>query len=224
MHRKPRLLDLFCCAGGAGMGYSNAGFEVVGVDIRPQPRYPFAFHQSDWQTFLDEHWQELDVLHASPPCQGYSVLKSLSKSNAPLLIPAVRAAFKATGKSYVIENVPGAKRDLVNPLTLRGNQFGLRVIRDRLFEVNPFLLSPPLVPVNGSTKSHRGKNRLHDGAEYITVTGHCFLVEEARRAMGIDWMTQDELAQAIPPAYTQWIGEQLMRVCSGRVEQTLEVL
>lgn len=207
-----KLLDLFCCAGGAGMGYHRAGFEVVGVDIKPQPRYPFEFHQADAIAFCLKHGHEFDVIHASPPCQGYSVTKSLSKSNAPLLILATRQALKSIGCPYVIENVAGARRDMINPITLRGNMFGLRVIRDRLFEVNPWIMSPPLIAVDGSTNSHRG---MSTGGEYICVAVHNFLADEARKAMGIDWMTSRELAQAIPPAYTEWIGRQLIGLAQG---------
>jgi DNA (cytosine-5)-methyltransferase 1 len=192
------------------MGYHRAGFEVVGVDIKVQPRYPFEFHQCHWRDFFERHWQKFDILHASPPCQGYSVTKSLSKSDAPLLIAEVREAFQSTGKPYVIENVPGAKKHMINPIKLRGNQFELKVIRDRLFEVNPFLLSSPVLPVDGSTNSHRS---MSTGGKYICVAGHNFLVAEASDAMGIDWMTQKELAQAIPPAYTEYLGKQILSVC-----------
>ena len=209
---KPVLLDMFCCAGGAAMGYSLAGFEVVGVDIKPQPNYPFEFHQADWREYLEENHSRFDAFHASPPCQGYSVTKSLSKSKSPKLIAEVRSILQRTGKPYVIENVKGAFQAMVNPITLRGNMFGLQVIRDRLFEIEPFILSSPLIPVEGSTGSHRGPSRLANGG-YITVTGNNFLVDEARKAMGIDWMTGKELAQAIPPAYTEWIGNQLMSTC-----------
>ncbi|EKU99666.1 hypothetical protein Lepto7375DRAFT_1731 [Leptolyngbya sp. PCC 7375] len=214
---KPKLLDLFCCAGGAAMGYAQAGFDVVGVDIKPQPRYPFQLHQMDWQealTVLD--LSEFSVIHASPLCQAYSVTKSLSQSSAPKLIPIVRQALQEIGKPYVIENVSGAKSDLINPIKLRGNMFGLQVQRDRYFEVNPWIMSSPVVPIDGSCSSHRGKNRLYEGDGFITVTGCNFLVDEARQAMGIDWMIGKELAQAIPPAYTRWIGEQLMNVCFGK--------
>lgn len=209
---RPKLLDLFCCAGGAAMGYHQAGFDVVGVDITRQANYPFEFYQADWKEFLNANWEAFDIFHASPPCQGYSCTKSLSNSNAPRLIPEVRAALKATGKPYVIENVKGARSDMESPITLRGNMFGLQVIRDRLFEVNPFLLAPPLTPVDGHTSSHRGASRLSKGG-FVTVAGHNFLVREASKAMQIDWMNQKELAQAIPPAYTEWIGRQLLQIC-----------
>ncbi len=194
------------------MGYHRAGFEVVGVDYAPQPRYPFTFYQMDWLEALETlDIAEFDLIHASPPCQSYSVTKSLSKSTAPRLIGSVRDKIKATGKPYVIENVPGAKRDLINPIVLRGNMFGLQVIRDRYFEINPWLMSPPVVPVDGSAGSHRGMSRLGEGG-YITVAGHNFRVDEARKAMGISWMTQRELTQAIPPTYTEWIGKRLIEL------------
>lgn len=207
---KPRLLDLFSCAGGAAMGYHLAGFEVVGVDIKPQPRFPFEFYEADAFEYLAAHWQDFDAIHASPPCQGYSVTKSFSKSESPLLIGKVRSLLKATCKPYIIENVMGARKYMENPIQLRGNQFGLRVIRDRLFEIHPWILSSPLTPVTGTTNSHRG---MSTGGEYITVAGHNFLISEARQAMDIDWMNSRELAQAIPPAYTKWIGAQLMTIC-----------
>ena len=195
------------------MGYHQAGFEVVGVDHNPQPNYPFKFYQMGWEDALKKlDLSEFDVIHASPPCQGYSVTKSLSKSTAPKLINEVRRQLQAIGKPYVIENVPGAKRELINPLVLRGNMFGLRVIRDRYFETDPWLMCSLVVPVDGSTGSHRGMSTLSKGG-YITVAGHNFKVEEARYAMGCPWMNQKELAQAIPPAYTEWIGQQLKAIC-----------
>lgn len=207
--RPYRILDLFCGAGGAAKGYADAGFEVVGVDINPQKRYPYEFVKGDWHEFFEAHWQEFDVFHASPPCQSYSKTRSISKSTAPKLITEVRVAFAKTYKPYVIENVVGSASELINPIRLRGNQFGLKVIRDRLFEVNPWILSSPVVPVTGTTNSHRG---LSTGGDWITVAGHNFLLEEARAAMGIDWMSSREIAQAIPPAYTQWIGTQLLEI------------
>jgi DNA (cytosine-5)-methyltransferase 1 len=202
-----KLLDLFCGAGGAAEGYRRSGFDVTGVDISPQPRYPFIFHQCDWREYFDQHWYEYDVIHASPPCQGYSVSRHIHKgSKAPLLIDTVREALKATDKPYIIENVAGARKHMIAPITLRGNMFGLRVIRDRLFESNILLLAPKLIPAKGGTNSHRG---MSTGGEYICVAGNNFYVEEAKAAMGIDWMIGKELAQAIPPAYTEWIGSQV---------------
>lgn len=204
---KPRLLDLFCGAGGAAVGYSRAGFEVVGVDIKPQPRYPFEFHQADALTYpLDG----FDVVHASPPCQRYSmaVRNQGRPDDWPDLVPPMQR--RLGGRDYVIENVPGAP--LQHPVTLCGSMFGLgtdelELRRHRLFECSPFLLAPPCN---------------HDGRVSIGVYGHGtptwhrkklgrnVSTDEMREAMGIDWMTRDELSQAIPPAYTEWIGRQLL--------------
>ena len=207
---KPRLLDLFCGAGGAAMGYHRAGFEVVGVDIAPQKHYPFEFHQADALTYpLDE----FDVIHASPPCQGYSVSKGLS-NGAPLLIETVRLRLRASGASWIIENVRGALSSMPTSVQLCGTQFGLHVYRHRLFESNMLLFAPGMVcrhPAylmdgylcvygNGARRRQTG-NR---GNKYQRCSR-----AEARTAMDIDWMTQHELSQAIPPAYTEWIGLQL---------------
>lgn len=215
---RPKLLDLFCCAGGAGMGYHLAGFDVVGVDINFQPRYPFEFHQADAFEFFKAHHQEFDVFHASPKCQGHSRTIHIHKnkswspvskhSESKNQIKEIRELLMDTGKPYVIENVVGAP--LINPIKLRGNMFGLRVIRDRLFEIHPFILSSPTLPVEGTTNSHRG---MSTGGEYICVAGHNFKISEASQAMQINWMTGKELAQAIPPAYTEWIGKQILNLC-----------
>ena len=132
MERKPRLLDLFCGAGGAAMGYHRAGFEVVGVDIKPQPHFPFEFHQVDALTYTLDGF---DAYHASPPCQRYSCAVNLhnNRDSHPDLIDIVRNILLKTGKHYVIENVPGSP--LINPTQLCGSAFGLRVRRHRLFEI-----------------------------------------------------------------------------------------
>lgn len=213
---KAKLLDLFCGAGGAAMGYHWAGFEVVGVDIAPQPHYPFEFHQADALTYLAEHWQEFDVIHASPPCQAYSITLHLktARSDHPALIEPVREALRATGKPFVIENVPGAP--IVNPLMLCGSMFGLGVLRHRLFESEPAIWFPPFqCQHDGPVLPMWWRSRTKALAEgktfrYITVAGKSFLMPEARLAMGIDWMTRDEISQAIPPAYTHFIGAQLL--------------
>lgn len=194
---RPRLLDLFCKAGGAGAGYALAGFEVVGVDIEPQPHYPFTFIQADALTFpLDGY----EVAHASVPCQAYSCTRSLWKKDYPNLIPTMRERFASFRGIWMIENVVGAP--LPGALQLCGSMFGLRVKRHRLFESNLLLFAPGVC-------RHRGTVR--DGS-YVTVAGHDFHAEEGRQAMGIDWMTRDELAQAIPPAYTEWLGKQVKAV------------
>jgi DNA (cytosine-5)-methyltransferase 1 len=206
---KPRLLDLFCGAGGAGMGYHRAGFEVVGVDIRPMPRYPFEFHQADALEYLREHGHEFDAIHASPPCQAYSMAGTqwrVAGAEYPDLVEPTREALKLTGKPYVIENVPGAP--LINPVILNGALFGLRVRRTRLFETS---FAMPLVLIPPEEKSNFRMGRPVKEGDVITPVGHFSNVAYAQRQMQIDWMGQKELAQAIPPAYTEYIGKQIMQ-------------
>lgn len=206
-----RLLDLFCGAGGAGMGYHRAGFEVVGVDLHPMKRYPFEFHQADALAYVSEHGHLFDVIHASPPCQAYSVTAHLSSGNYPMLVEEVRALLLATGKPYVIENVVGAPLD--NPLLLCGTMFGLRVRRHRLFECRPPIWFPPgpCQCKHQRTNSHRGLSSFATGAKLLTVAGNNYPADEGREAMGIDWMVREELSESIPPAYTEFIGRQIMR-------------
>ena len=231
---KPRLLDLFCGAGGAAMGYARAGFEVVGVDIEPQPNYPFEFHRADAtamrQDALEGCWHEsysrsalpgmldvclgrFDAIHASPPCQAYSDLQNQNKREYPDLVGRVRALLEATGLPYVIENVPEAP--LVDPIILCGTMFdGLRVIRHRGFEANWPLMAPeihprhPLVFTHDKRKAHHGK--LDQNTSFVQVTGggNCTVANKLD-AMGVNWMTGKEVNEAIPPAYTQWVGWQL---------------
>jgi DNA (cytosine-5)-methyltransferase 1 len=214
-HSKPRLLDLFCCAGGAAMGYHRAGFEVVGVDIKPQPRYPFAFIQADVMALDRRFLRFFDAIHASPPCQRYS---DLAKRNGngdshPDLVEPVRRMLAATGLPYIIENVEGAP--LINPVTLCGTMFpGLRVLRHRGFESNRALWAPehgkhPLVFTHDRRKAHFGKLREEDAFVQVTGGGNCSALA-ASRAMGIDWMSKAEMNEAIPPAYTEFLGRQLM--------------
>jgi DNA (cytosine-5)-methyltransferase 1 len=209
--RRPRLLDLFCCQGGAGMGYHQAGFEVVGVDVEAQPRYPFEFHQADALEYLAAHGDEFDVWHGSPPCHDHTALTSLAGLNGTgWLLPATREAFTtlAGGRPWVIENVPGA--EMRPDVVLCGSMFGLRTYRHRWFELGQPMFPPILehrphrIPT--STKQRRqawaaGKN--------ISVTGDVgtYIGPEA---LGIDWMTGNGLSQAIPPAYTRVIGTHLL--------------
>lgn len=212
--QRPRLLDLFCCAGGAGMGYAKAGFEVVGVDLHPQPRYPFEFHQADAMTF---DLSGFDAIHASPPCQAYTVLGGREDlSHYPDLVDAVRERLQASGVPWIIENVPGAP--LRDPITLCGAMFGLRSYRHRLFESSVQLVAPPH-PKHKIRVNRRGENRREhwDRGGFITITGDVG-VYCGPEAMGVDWMSGNELSQAIPPAYTEYLGRQLMAALMTRTE------
>lgn len=224
---KPKLLDLFCCAGGAGVGYSQAGFEVVGIDNKPQPNYPFKFVQVDALAIAPEFIATFDAIHASPPCQAYS---DLAKRNGngdkwPKLIEPVREMLIRSGLPYVIENVEGAP--LLDPVILCGTMFpGLRVLRHRLFEANFTIVPPPhkkhpKVHTFDKRKSHYGKT--NEWTDFVQVTGggNCS-VAAAREAMGINWMTKNEINEAIPPAYTRLIGKQLLkRLSLIKEEQSL---
>jgi DNA (cytosine-5)-methyltransferase 1 len=204
---RPRLLDLFCCAGGAGMGYDRAGFDVVGVDIDPQPRYPFEFHQADALKYLLEHHYEFDAFHASPPCQAFTNAQRIQGNEHPDFITATRAAFELIGKPWVIENVVGAP--LKDPIELCGAMFpGLRTYRHRLFESN-VALQQPLHPTHVARTAKMGRQPGPD--EFMHIVGNFSGVAAGRVAMGIDWMTRDELREAIPPAMTELVGSQLLR-------------
>jgi DNA (cytosine-5)-methyltransferase 1 len=215
---KPRLLDLFCCAGGAAVGYTRAGFQVIGVDINPQPRYPYAFIEGDVMTVLaDLDWTLFDAVHASPPCQGYST-KTPDRSKHQRLIGPVRELLEATGLPYVIENVDGAKADMIDPQRLCGSSFGLDVRRHRWFETNWPLTVPPC---NHAWQTPRFDVYDH-GKRYRACTVPVFGTgggkarEHWSAAMGVDWMTDAELAEAIPPAYTEYIGRQFTAYLRAR--------
>lgn len=192
---RPRLLDLFSGAGGAAVGYHRAGFDVTGVDITPQPRYPFAFVQADALEYLAAHGHEYDAIHASPPCQHYSVMRNLPwlKGNTYWdSIPPTRAALKACGRPWVIENVYTAP---LSGIVLMGPQFGLKALKRRRFESSVFLMAPP-----------------HEWVREPVLTGGMFSsrVHDGSARIGCDWMTRSERSQAIPPAYTEYIGRQLL--------------
>ena len=232
---KPKLLDLFCGAGGAAMGYHRAGFEVVGIDIKPQKHYPFEFHQADAMTYpLDG----FDVIHASPPCQAYTLMRHMGKNageKAPDLVAATRRILQASGQHWVMENVVGSP--LINPMMLCGSSFKLGVRRHRLFESQLLLLAPfcrhdpdswPIAVWGDGRPSRQEARRIHRGPIAVYgdhpedsaihganndkpgLTRRAATLEVARQAMDIDWMSWDEITQAIPPAYTEFIGKQLM--------------
>lgn len=214
------LLDLFCGAGGCAEGYDRAGFRVIGVDKKPQPNYPFEFVEDDALEYLARCGRDYDAIHASPPCQTYSKLRSLGIArngkypDHPDLVDATRLLLKETGKPYIIENVVGAP--LENPITLCGSMFNLKVYRHRLFETNWPVAAPSHSPHRDQTPS-AGNGVSPKGFISVCGTGGVkgFTESEILRywqmAMGIDWMSREEMAQAIPPAYTEYIGQRLMR-------------
>jgi DNA (cytosine-5)-methyltransferase 1 len=237
---RPRLLDLFCGAGGAAMGYHRAGFEVVGVDIKPQPRYPFEFVQADALEFVyavaTEHGYEwgpdyFDAIHASPPCQAYSVLRRANpEAEYADLIAPTRELLEQMGLPWVIENVPGSPTRHLTVLC--GSMFGLgarsgdgvktavewrQLRRHRNFETSFPMMSPPCYHHGEALGVYGGgpvgRYTFENGAKkdrYGRRGGYQGTVGEKQEAMDIDWMTATELNQAIPPAYTEFIGTQLM--------------
>jgi DNA (cytosine-5)-methyltransferase 1 len=202
-----KLLDLFCCAGGASEGYRRAGFEVVGVDINPQPHYPFEFIQADALTLSPAFLAQFDAFHASPPCQAYTLAQRLRGNSHPDLIPATRALLWSTKRPWIMENVE--RSPLRNTVMLCGAMFGgLKVYRHRLFESN-IALTVPAHPPHTAPLRKMGRPPLE--GDFLHVVGNFSGVAYAKKAMGIDWMTRDGLREAIPPAYTEYLGRQLMR-------------
>jgi DNA (cytosine-5)-methyltransferase 1 len=241
---RPLMLDLFCGAGGASKGFDEAGFDVVGVDHKPQPRYPYLFCQMDAiealkvlinggsLEFLDKEAQqnqyigkgsyiwlrEIAAIHTSPPCQGYSSTKALSKGNYPKLIEPVRLLLTQTKKPYIIENVCGSP--LYRAVMLCGSMFELNVWRHRLFEC-PFPVRQPTcnhieypcpIDVTGTGGLQKTPRKKPGGG----ISRKPRNIKEAREAMGNNWMTRMELNQSIPWAYTKYVGTELMRIlCPG---------
>lgn len=220
----PRLLDLYSCAGGAAMGYHRAGFEVVGVDINPQPRYPFEHHVGDALEYLAEHGHEFDAIHASPPCQAFTAAGAFNPDvKHPDLLAPTREALMELGKPFVIENVSGSP--MGNYLTLCGSEFGLlandtdgtllQLQRHRQFESNVWLMGAGgcqhITGVQtasvfgyggGMTPAYRDSPERSKG--YVPHVSVCASL------IGVDWMNKRELSECIPPAYTEWIGGQLL--------------
>jgi len=235
---RPKLLDLFSGAGGAARGYQMAGFHVTGIDIKPQPRYAGdVFIQGDALEYLSAHGHEYDVIHASPPCQAYSAMRCLPWLKDKEYwdsIPPTRSALEKIEKTWVIENVERAP--MQNGITLCGTMFGLKVYRHRRFESNVLLFQPQHIKhrevigaghmfndrrgtnengwVSQPSKAHwkpveqRQRKSSYEAGGMVTITGD--VGTYCGPAMGVDWMNGNELSQAIPPAYTKWIGSFLM--------------
>ncbi len=229
-----RLLDLFCGAGGAAEGYWRAGFtEIVGVDIRAQPRYPFDLVQADaLNSGLD--LSQFDLIHASPPCQAYSIMRRgrWQDRKHPDLIKPTRDLLSDSNIPYVIENVSGSRDQLINPIMLCGSMFGLQtkdgaqLRRHRYFECSSFFgLTPTCQHNRGSVIGVYGGGQHPQRRKPATIGVYgnsggsskrdyldysCFTVDARREAMGIQWMVGKELSEAIPPAYTEWIGRRVI--------------
>ena len=213
---RPRLLDLFCGAGGAAAGYHRAGFDVVGVDIRPQPRYPFEFvcgdACSEWLDILGP----FDAIHASPPCQAWTPYRRRGAGigdAAPNMIAEVRAILEDSGLPYVIENVGGAP--LRETVQLCGTGFGLDVQRHRMFECSFPVMAVPCAHGRNGPRFQQATNRRNQ-RRTVEVGVWRIPLDVQQRAMGIDWMTLEELSNAVPPAYTEHIGGYLMAEVRAR--------
>lgn len=222
---KPKLLDLYSCAGGAGYGYSLAGFDVTGIDIDPQPRYPFKFIQGDAIDYLRDHGHEYDAIHASPPCQAFSAMRHMPDAkHHPELIEPTRELLELFDVPWVIENVIGAP--LIDAMVLCGTMFGLGAAgfalqRHRQFETNFNIEAPgdcdhdkPTIGIyGGHVRCRSTKFWRNTGADFPGYDKKALAVE----AMGgTHWMTMNQMSEAIPPAYTEYIGEQLMNEVIAR--------
>ncbi len=228
---RPRLLDLFSGAGGAAVGYHRAGFEVVGVDIVEQWKYPFVFHRANalvyLQSIIDQRYLagRFDAIHASPPCQAFTAYQRTGRvGDYPDLVVATRELLNATGLPWVIENVEGAP--LHDPVMICGTMFDppMEIQRHRLFETN-WPLEAPEWPcrhkLNGRDRYPGGRSKGRTGSSRglvratVEIGSWDIPLPVQQEAMGIDWMTLEELSEAIPPAYTEYIGNQLLAHITG---------
>ena len=213
---RPRLLDLFCCQGGAAAGYAKAGWEVVGVDHEPQPLYPFPVIRCDVFELLDSPWFDLDAfdaIHASPPCQFATVYgnnREHVRDDHPNLIPATRERLIASGLPYVIENVEGARGELIDPVRICGTGLGVRVRRHRYFETNWPLLGVPCDHGRFTDRIFPGSSNRPNGRTVMNVGEYRVPLTTQREVMQMPWADLYGISQAIPPAYTEHIGTQLL--------------
>ncbi|GAA2614418.1 hypothetical protein GCM10010425_03670 [Streptomyces spororaveus] len=203
---QPRLLDAFCCQGGAGMGYHRAGFEVTGVDKDAQIRYPLGFDQGDAIDFIRTFGSGFDFIHASPPCQHDTDCQRIQGRAHPDLIGPTRDALESTGRPWVMENVRGAAPKLHQPVMLCGAMFGLQTYRHRYFETGGGFALPQLPhPTHTAPQAKMGRP-VPDGW-FGQFVGNFSGVALARQVMGVPWMNRDGIRECIPPAYAQWIGQ-----------------
>ncbi|GGQ45669.1 hypothetical protein GCM10010267_04910 [Streptomyces griseorubens] len=215
--RRPRLLDLFCCQGGAAKGYDDAGFDVTGVDLAPQPRYPFAFVQADAIAFVLEHGAAFDFIHASPPCQHDTDCQRIRGNTHPDLIALTRTALEATGRPWVLENVRGAVPKLRAPVMLCGQMFRLANYRHRYFETGGgFTLAQPGHPAHLVPQAKMG--RPVPPGHYGQFVGNFSGVPQAREVLGVPWMNRDGIRECIPPAYAEHIGRTALAVLASGLE------
>ena len=218
-----RLLDLFCCEGGAGMGYHRAGFDITGVDIEPRSRNPHPVIEADAVEYAWEHAHEFDAIHASPPCQSYSKALRHMATPQPKLIDAIREALVASGKPWVIENVVGAPLATCSDLfgnhgvELCGTMFGLRVYRHRLFETNfPIHAPRPCDHSRHAMNPHRAEGRERIYEEWGRQDPEKLWAKE----MGVEWMSRNGAREAVPPCFTEYIGRHLNAICEANSQIT----
>lgn len=224
-----KLLDLFCGAGGAAAGYADAGFNVTGIDINPQPNYPFTVIQDDALEYAKLHGHKYHIIHASPPCQAYTPLRNLYTKNPkqhPDLVAVTRHTLHETERPYIIENVPGAP--LHQPIRLCGSSFNLGVRRHRLFESNMPLLALPCnhakqgrpIGVYGNGGGWSRRIQQHAAEHNRTLSIRATRLQDCYNAMGMHWGTRREVTQAIPPAYTRFLGQQIITILDNQKDHT----
>ncbi|MFF7290693.1 DNA cytosine methyltransferase [Streptomyces griseorubiginosus] len=223
-----RVLDPYSCQGGAAMGWYLAGFDVTGVDKDPQPRYPFTFIQGDAVEYILAHGHEYDLIAGSPPCQAHTLCQRIQGREHPRLIGPTREAMQATGRPWIIENVPEAAAELRDPITLCGASFGLHTYRHRLFEAGGGLtLAAPLhqphlhptVKMGRPLKTREDYLRegLDRDGDWYHAVGNFSGVPYVARDMGVEWMSRDGIRECIPPAYTRYLGEQVAALLGAEV-------